>query len=183
MCAIAPWKDQSERPGGEHLEQCGVTTKKRSEVVSPGWQHQVRKDDATVCGDSDGKPVWKRVLGRRRAVARGQPREFVDGHRAGRLREIGNLFSGGREPAELRVGEHAVEHHQALRDTGRGDRPAIPTVRFVDGSVQREMMHVIEPAAIVSARVGRSVPAADELVEEHACLLSVDDAGERRVLP
>ena len=98
------------------------------------------------------------------------------------MREIGDLLGGGREPVELGVGEHGVEHHQAVRDTARRDWAPIRTVGLVYGSVQRDVVHVIEPAAIVPARVRRRVLSGDQLVEKGARLLSVHDAGEGRIL-
>src|SRR5262245_12513115 len=57
------------------------------------------------------------------------------------------------------------------------------TVGLADGSIERLVMNVIDAPAVVTTAVRRRKPAADELREKLACLLAVDDAGKRGVLP
>ena len=99
------------------------------------------------------------------------------------MREIGDLLRGGREPVELGVGDHGVEGDQALRDTARREWSPMRAVGLIDSAVQREVVQVIEPTTIVSTPVRGDVPAADQLVEKRARFLSMDNAGERRILP
>ena len=58
----------------------------------------------------------------------------------------------------------------------------MPTVGLTDGVVERLVLHLINASAIVSAAIGGGVSTVDELREKPARLLSVDDAGEGRVL-
>src|SRR5262249_56752262 len=57
------------------------------------------------------------------------------------------------------------------------------TVGLADGSIEGLVMNVIDAPAVVTTRVRRRKSPADELREELARLLAVDDAGERAVLP
>src|SRR5262245_225927 len=58
----------------------------------------------------------------------------------------------------------------------------MPTVRLADGSVKSLVVHVVDAYAVVPNGERRRKFAADELREKLACLLPVDDAGERAVL-
>src|SRR5581483_6230605 len=52
-----------------------------------------------------------------------------------------------------------------------------------DGPVEGLVVDVLDASAVVPTGVRRRKFAANELREELACLLAVDDAGERGVLP
>jgi hypothetical protein len=92
------------------------------------------------------------------------------------------LLLRGRQPHDGGAGEQRVEEHQTFHHAGCGQGSAVPAVGLPDGSVERFVMEVVDASAIVTTRVGRRVPAPDELREKLPRLLPVDDAGERRVL-
>src|SRR6516225_10084368 len=57
------------------------------------------------------------------------------------------------------------------------------TVGLADGPVESLVVHVVDASAVVTTAVRGRKSAADELREKLARLLTVDDAGERAVLP
>ena len=172
----------SQRPRGQCLKERCVATKERSEVVSDGRKDDVQKYGATVRGDADRELVWKGMISSR---SRGgvQTRQHFRRDGAASVRKVGSLFRSTREPVQPRVGEHTVEHHQPLGDTIRWDWSPIRAVWFIDGSVQREMLHVIQLRAIMSAGVGDGVAVTHQLVEKGARFLPLHNARERCVLP
>src|SRR5436189_6238617 len=100
------WKNQPERPGGEHVKERGVTTEERAKVVAGCRQHEVQEYGSTVYTNADRQPVRKATLGLLFIGSGGQPRQRVDRHRAWCLREVANLLRRGREPVQLGVRQH-----------------------------------------------------------------------------
>jgi len=95
---------------------------------------------------------------------------------------VRRLLRCTEQPTKPGISEHRIEHHQPLADAPGGHWSAMRAIRFTDGPVQSDVMDVIEPPTIVSARVRRRVPPADELPKKGTRLLAMNDAGEGRVL-
>ena len=77
-----------------------------------------------------------------------------------------------------------VEQHQPL-DRGRGEHGRrYRLVGFTDGVIQRFVMDVIEPGAVVDAVVGTAHSRAGRACRKRRCTFAaVRDAGKARVLP
>lgn len=78
--------------------------------------------------------------------------------------------------------EHGVEPDQALDRTVHRHRQSIATPGFTDSLVQRAMVHVIEPCAVVNAAAVGRISALHELGEKGVHLLPVRGARKGRVL-
>jgi hypothetical protein len=94
------------------------------------------------------------------------------------------LLRPGREPVELEVDQGRIETHQALGSGTGGHRPAVATVGFADGVIERLVVQVAQARAVVNAVDGDRELAPDEFVEQRvAPIAAVGDPSEGGVLP
>src|SRR5207249_895677 len=93
------------------------------------------------------------------------------------------LVLGGHKPLDVRVCEERVKRGKTLDDPVGRQRPSKSAVCLADGSIESLVLNVVDASAIVPAGVRRREPAADQFGEEVPLLLTMDDAGERGVLP
>jgi hypothetical protein len=118
-----------------------------------------------------------------RLVARGLPRP-VFGRFGLQSVEVCGLLDSGGQPLDVANGEDRVQKHQALDCDPRGHRPAVAVRRFRDEEIQRLVIDVIDPRAVVSTPDLVGVPTLDQLVEERvASPAAVRDSGEACILP
>ena len=172
-------RDDPKCPRRQAPQQLEVPLKERAEAANLGIGCVVEEDRATVQVDADWKLLERHVPGGcRRADA--DMRQAIGFSR--QRRQVHGLLGVGREPDELRVGEHGVEAHQTMDDAGWREWSAVPAVGLADGAIERLVVDLVDTSAVVSTPVRGRVSEPDELREKLACRLTVDDARERGVL-
>jgi hypothetical protein len=87
------------------------------------------------------------------------------------------------EPGNGPVSEHSVQDHEATDRPVDCDTPAISVVRLADGRVERLVVHVEDPRPSGRVELDRPrEPSHEQCLDEVVHLLSVRDAGKRRIL-
>jgi hypothetical protein len=134
---------------------------------------------------ADRKLVRKVPDGHIGRLAEHQPRILVVPDVVARaLLEVTPLLALKTEPVDGPVREHGVQDHQALYCPVDRDPSAVPVIRLADGRVQRPVVHVDDSGPSRRAELDRGrEPPEEQCPDEVVDLLSVRDAGERRVLP
>jgi hypothetical protein len=171
--------DDPKGPGGQAPKEFEVSLQERAEAADFGVRREVEEYRATVQIDPNREFLEKGATDTCRWLADAGGRQAI--RLDSRQRGEGLLFVG-RKPDELRVREHSVKEHQTMDDTGGREWSAMATVGLSDRPIQGLAMHLVDASAIVSTRERACVPAPNELCEELARLLSVDDAGKGGVL-
>ena len=96
--------------------------------------------------------------------------------------QVIGLVLGSPQPDHLRVFDDRVQNHQTMDRMVQRHPATESALRGANGSVERSLVDVIDPRAVVAAVVHRGAPKPHQLVEELPRLPSVDDAAEARVL-
>jgi hypothetical protein len=108
----------------------------------------------------------------------------VSAHGGAQSREVRGFLGSGRQPLEIGHRQHGIEQHQTFNGQAWRHSTAVATRDVADDVVQRLVLEVIQPCAVVHAADIVRVSESDEPIKKRvASPRTVRDATEARVLP
>lgn len=176
--------EDDDRPRWQDVEEARVVAQEALEVASALVRHEIEEVDAGwIAHDRDRQLVQEvsRCHGAVRPGARKRALREI-GRRDAEAREQLDLVRFGRNPIDLAVPEHIVEHHDFPCDQGGTGDPPIAVVLLPERAIDRPRVHVVDvPTIRPEGEALHEVPF-DERLQEIDHVLAVSHAGEAEVL-